>query len=352
MNNSKIHRYLIKGILIAAVFLCSAGMLSVSVFSIENTDSIQQEISHSGKNIDSIICIDRPEMPENVYSSDGGYWDKIRTTWDETTCATSYQVYRSTGDASGPYVEYLGETTELFWEYLTTDNIIRWFGIKACNAYGCSFGMPHDEFGGYAAAGFDTIGLYNPDQKKWYLKTTPADGWVDFETVNFGATGTKWIPITGDWNGNGQDTIGLYNFDQKKWYLKNTLADGWVDFLAVSFGSTDTSWIPVTGDWNGDGTDTVGFYVPSQGKWYLKNTHANGWVDFLAINFGGANSSWQAVAGDWDLDGYDEIGFYVPDQKKWYLKNSLVNGWVDFLTINFGGTGSDWIAVAGNWGNT
>jgi len=340
-----------RNLILIMVIICFS-IATASFVSERKNEAQQDRGDFSFGDSDGIFCTDVPGIPDNVESSDGLYWDKIQTVWDETTCATSYKIYRSTGSSIGPFDDYLGETTDLFWDFSTTDNVIRWFSVEACNSYGCGYGMAYDSTGGFATAEFDTIGLYSPNQKKWYLKRTPANGWVDYDTVKFGGDGPNWVPVTGDWNGNGQDTIGFYFYDQKKWYLKNTLDDGWVNFESVKFGSTNTNWIPITGDWNGNGTDTVGFYVPSQKKWYLKMAHSDGWVDYVGIKFGSTDTSWQPVAGDWDMDGYDEIGFLVPDQQKWYLKDSLIDGWVDYTAIKFGSTGSSWIAVVGNWGNT
>jgi hypothetical protein len=214
-------------------------------------------------------------------------------------------------------------------------------------------GGAYDANGGYAEANFDTVGLYHPTQKKFYLKLTPEDGWVNYQIVKFGGAGTDWIPIAGDWDGDGKDTVGLYNTVQRKWYLKNTLEHGWVDFTTVSFGGSSTDWIPVTGDWDGDGDDTVGFYAPDHDKWYLKNSLTDGWTDYITVNFGGASDAeWQPVTGDWNLDGNNTVGFYVPDQRKWYLKNTHAPGWVDMTILNFGGGDSDLIALSGQWGST
>jgi len=353
MKFTRINKHIWKGLLVLVLLVFCSGFLSTNHPSAYIEKSLQMDDPDAGMDSAALFCSDRPDVPDNVQSSDGAYWDRIKTTWDQTTCATYYEIYRSIGDATGPYTDYQGDTTELFWDFMTTDEVTRWFGVKACNEYGCSLGMRYDSTGGYAAVNFDTVGLYIPAQKKWYLKNTPENGWVDYKTVKFGGMGPDWYPVTGDWNGIGNDMIGLYNYSQGKWYLKTSLTDGWVNYYTVRFGSADTSWVPVTGDWNGNGTDTVGFYVPSQKKWYLKNTHnLDGWTDYTTVKFGSTDPTWQPIAGDWDLDGSDEIGFYVPFQKKWYLKNTLVNGWVDYSTIKFGGTGSDWIAVAGNWGCT
>ena len=69
------------------------------------------------------------------------------------------------------------------------------------------------------------------------------------QTVRFGSVDTSWVPVMGDWDGDGLDTIGMYRPDQKTWYLKDANNDGWGNVATVRFGSTDTSWAPVSGRW-------------------------------------------------------------------------------------------------------
>ena len=40
--------------------------------------------------------------------------------------------------------------------------------------------------------------------------------------LNFGPKNSNWKPCTGDWNGNVQATVGLFNPDQSKLFLKNS----------------------------------------------------------------------------------------------------------------------------------
>lgn len=335
--------------LVIAVFLLSTSMSAPQHLDLQSSKTFGSQVMQEPEG-DGVSLV--PPVPENVQSTDGWYWNKIQTTWDEASTATYYEVYRSTGTSMGPYDDFLGTTTDLYWDYPIIENTVQWFGVWACNEHGCSDGGAYDPSGGYAEAGFDTVGYYHPVQKKFYLKLAPTDGWQHFIQINFGGVGDDWIPVAGDWDGDGKDNVGLYNKVQRRWYLKNSHAHGWVDFFSVNFGGVSLDWIPVTGDWNGDGTDTVGFFVPDQDKWYLKNTHADGWVDYIVVGFGGDDADWQPVTGDWDLDNQDEVGFYVPSQRRWYLKNTMAKGWVDLTVVNFGGAASDLIALAGNWGNT
>ena len=195
----------------------------------------------------------------------------------------------------------------------------------------------------------DTIGMYSPPQKTWYLKDANNDGWANVSTVRFGSVDTSWIPVVGDWNGNGTDTIGIYSRGQKTWYLKDTNTDGWGDVSTVRFGSTDSSWIPVVGDWNGNGTDTIGMYSRTQKTWYLKESNTDGWGDVSTVRFGSTDSSWLPAVGDWDGIGADTIGMYSRTQKTWYLKSANDDGWSNVQTVRFGSVDSSWLPVVGDW---
>jgi len=52
----------------------------------------------------------------------------------------------------------------------------------------------------------------------------------------------------GDWNGDGDDTIGFYNPNKSKWYLKNDNSGGDADVIFV-FGPVGVGWEKLTGNW-------------------------------------------------------------------------------------------------------
>ena len=202
---------------------------------------------------------------------------------------------------------------------------------------------------GYMGPGYDTIGMYRPDQKSWYLKDANNDGWSNVDTIRFGSKDTSWLPVRGDWNENEENTIGMYKPDQKSWYLKLVNNDGWANVQTIRFGSTDTSWVPVVGDWFGYGKDSIGFYSPPQRTWYLKYVNCDGWGSLRTVRFGSGDTCWVPVVGDWDGDGTDTIGMYSPSQKTWYLKDTNTEGWGGITTVRFGSTDTSWVPVVGDW---
>lgn len=108
----------------------------------------------------------------------------------------------------------------------------------------------------------------------------------------FGAGGSDWKPVAGDWDNDGDDSIGIYsNAAGQIWYLRNENAGGAAD-ITIGFGQPGS--IPISGDWNNDGTDTVGIYNPGPGNFFQRNEGGG------AIGFQYGPAGLIGLAGDWD----------------------------------------------------
>ncbi len=134
------------------------------------------------------------------------------------------------------------------------------------------------------------------------------------------------IPIVGDWNGDGIDTVGLFEWDTGKFYLKNSNSAGEADII-FTFNNADImrdknivnrvmvnypkvtepfSQIyvyPFAGDWNGDGIDTVAVYDDITKKVYYKNSNSDGDADSVAELEG----TYPTSSGDYNGDGKDKV---------------------------------------------
>jgi hypothetical protein len=190
------------------------------------------------------------------------------------------------------------------------------FFLKNSNSGGSAdlvftFGTPGVNYqvitGDWDGDGIDTPGLYDPVTGSFFLRNSNSNGPADL-TFTFGPVGAAYVPVKGDWDGDGDDTVGLYDPATGSFFLKNTNTPGNADNV-FSFGSGGQGLIPLIGDWNGDGTDTVGLYDTTTGSFFLKNSNSGGNADFT-FTYGAGGQGYIPVAGDWDLDGDDTVGLY------------------------------------------
>lgn len=94
----------------------------------------------------------------------------------------------------------------------------------------------------------DGIGLYDPATARFKLKhDATVGGPADLE-FRFGAAGRGFVPVVGDWNGDGIDTVGLYDPAERTFFLRDALADGPADRV-LRFGQKEL--LPVAGNFDG-----------------------------------------------------------------------------------------------------
>ncbi|MBC7221680.1 hypothetical protein H5T56_01625 [Candidatus Bipolaricaulota bacterium] len=78
-----------------------------------------------------------PPPPENVSASDGEYPDFVLILWSASPRASRYEVFRAIAK-DGEY-EKIGEaTTARFEDKTASPNVLYWYKVRACNAFGCS----------------------------------------------------------------------------------------------------------------------------------------------------------------------------------------------------------------------
>jgi len=210
-----------------------------------------------------------------------------------------------------------------------------------------------------------TVGLYDPQTSIFYLRNSNTEGSANtiFQYGPAGLpTGSQWIPVAGDWNGDGKDSIGLYNPATSTFHLRNTTSlqgpkdKGYAD-VTFNYGwvpaAGKPALIPLAGDWNHDGYDSIGLYNPATSTFYLRNTTSlqgpndKGYAD-VTFTYGKANAGWKPIAGDWDGNGTDTIGLYNPAISKFFLRNTNNTGYAD-ETFTFEGAGAGCLPIAGDW---
>jgi GH25 family lysozyme M1 (1,4-beta-N-acetylmuramidase) len=204
--------------------------------------------------------------------------------------------------------------------------------------------------GDWDGDGVDTIGLYNPQNSSFSLKSNNNGGWENVTWFIFGPTTSgETIPIAGDWDGDGIDTVGLYDPVNGEWFLKSENTGGWENVTSFLFGPGGVGRIPIIGDWDGDQTDTIGLYAPDNSSFSLKSENNPGWENVNWFVFGPAYSGRFPLAGDWNRDGYDTIGLFDQIDSRWFLKPENVGGWQGVTIFKFGPEDAGRIPIIGSW---
>ncbi|MEP7289541.1 MAG: hypothetical protein ABI947_27650 [Chloroflexota bacterium] len=186
----------------------------------------------------------------------------------------------------------------------------------------------------------DTIGVYRPSAKAFYLRNSNTTGPADIIT-GFGASTD--LPVAGDWNGDGIDTVGVYRPSTGQYFLSNSTTNPATVSYSFTFGSPGDQ--PIVGDWLGNGFDGVGVFRPTNGLIYLRNTLSSGYADYTMVL--GVPGD-KPIAGDWNTDGVDTPGVYRPSKATFYLTNRLCNcGVYADYTTTLGVAGDQ--PFAGDW---
>ena len=179
----------------------------------------------------------------------------------------------------------------------------------------------------FGRKGEDTVGVYRPSNRMWYLDFDN-DGAVD-KMFTYGNTGD--VPVVADWNGDGKASTGV--FRNGAWYVD--INGDYSTYQQFWLGTTGD--IPIVGDWNGDGKDTAGIF--RNGVWYVD---IDG--DYAVDNvFWLGTTGDRPIVGDWDGDGKDTAGVFR--NGVWYVD---VDGDGNPETAFWLGTTND-IPALGDW---
>jgi hypothetical protein len=201
-------------------------------------------------------------------------------------------------------------------------------------AYGLNGDLP--VAGDWYNSGSDTIGVFRPSTRTWYLDFN--NDRVPDKILAYGLNGD--LPVAGDWNDDGKDTIGVFRPSTRTWYLDYN-NDGVPDKI-LAYGLNGD--LPVAGDWNNDGTDTIGVFRPTTRTWYLDYNNDRVPDKIFAFGLNGD----LPVVGDWNNDGRDTVGVFRPTTRTWYLDYN--NDGVPDKIMAYGLNGDK--PVSGDWYKT
>jgi DNA-binding beta-propeller fold protein YncE len=166
----------------------------------------------------------------------------------------------------------------------------------------------------------DTVGVYRPSAKTFFLRNENSTGPADISVyMPYALSGD--LPVVGDWTGDGVDTVGLYRPSKARFLLQLTNTQESAPDIVFTLGLPGDT--PLAGDWNGQGADGAGIFRPSNGILYLKNSLSTGVADYnLVLGVPGD----KGIAGDWNGDGQDSPGVYRPSNERFYVTNKVTNG--------------------------
>jgi len=189
--------------------------------------------------------------------------------------------------------------------------------------------------GDWDGDGRDTVGVYNPANRRFLVRGEVTSGGPYVMTPRIGPFGA--IPVAGDWDGEGGDEVGVYEPLARSFSFYSIL--GAPARPSQVFGVAGD--LPIVGDWDGDGVDDIGTYTP--GSQTFTRLLPDGSV--RAKNFGSFNDT--PVVGDWDGDGVDDVGVFRSSNHTFLLDAPSVDGGQAVRSVNFGTARH--LPVIGDW---
>jgi hypothetical protein len=199
--------------------------------------------------------------------------------------------------------------------------------------------LPAPALAAVVPAGADGVGLVDPSQGIWHLRTRDGDP----ASFYFGNPGD--YPMMGDWDCNGTDTPGLYRRGDGFVYLRNSNTQGPAD---IKFFFGDPGDFPLAGDFNNNGCDTVSIYRPSNQTIYVINElgENNGGLGAADYDYIFGNPGDKPFTGDFNGNGTDTVGLHRESTGFMYFRNTNTTGIADYQFF-FGDPGDR--LIAGKW---
>jgi predicted outer membrane repeat protein len=233
-----------------------------------------------------------------------------------------------------------------------------------------AFGLQHDR---ELLASGHTVGFFDPGQKEFILldKNSADANAIRF---SFGPNTPDLMPISGDWNGDGIDTIGVYDRQIARFYLRNSNSTGPSD-IDLWYGNPGD--FPIAGCWDSSMLvqnptpvptvtptptasptpiptairycrDGIGVYRPNGVAYVFLRTSTAGGTGYGYYWFTVSQPGSQVIVGDWNKDGFDSVGEYVATTQQFFLSNSITNPSFE-IDEQFGFGNTEGIPIAGAW---
>ncbi len=87
-----------------------------------------------------------PGPPIGVFATDGTFTEKVRISWEVSSGATHYEVFRNASDShTGEAVLVTNHLSSSYDDFEATPGVTYYYWVKACNSTGCSTYSTSDE---------------------------------------------------------------------------------------------------------------------------------------------------------------------------------------------------------------
>ncbi len=286
-----------------------------------------------------------PAAPAGLAASQGTWTNKVQLTWNASSGATSYAVYRNTVNDSASATAFGTEpATAAYDDTAVTAGKIYYYWVKAKNSAGASAFSAGAS--GYAsqvvitvvsplAADFDGDGkcdpaLYETAGGAWHIKLS-ASGY-GLVTLPFGGTG--YAAVARDFDGDGKADPTLYHAATGIWQIKLS-NNGYSVATMSTFGGSLCS--PAAGDYDGDGKADPAIYDSVNSQWQVAMSSA-GYAVQGVTGFGGTGRA--AVEQNYDSDHRFDAAIYNQTNGNWTVLLSAQN-YITATLWAFGGAGCE-----------